>query len=373
MQEQDWKFLLERIDNGECTPFIGPSVNLDLLTPRSELAKSWASEYGYPLPGKNRFEQVSQYLSVEKYEFFPNDQLSIELKNSLLPDFTSRNQVHGLLADLNLPLYITTNYDDFMYQALRQRKREPVRGIFRWKRFLMHRLAGLPIDYQPSPANPLVYHLHGYLEFPESLVLRTDDYLDFLVNISSSEYKLPPPVLRAMSDTSLLFIGYDPADWEFRVLVRGLIKTTDAPMRRISVIAQFPLSSDTPEIVQENAKQYFSRYFHEIDREMHLYWGTAQDFLIELHRRYLSQNTDNPQQNAETGQRIDQISLFHNLNEYFSLDDLHDLAFELEIDQDNLPATKKSFARKLIQELKNRQKLAELVEICRRERPNIQL
>ncbi len=372
MKEQDWEFLLERIDNGKCTPFIGPSINEGLIYARSELAESWASEHKYPLTGNDRLARVTQYLSVKKYEFFPNDQIGKEISNADIPDFTSLDQLHGLLADLNLPLYVTTNYDDFMFQALRQRKRKPERGIYRWNRLLVNRLEELPPDYLPDPATPLVYHLHGYLEFPESLVLREDDYLDFLVHISGSEYKLPPPVLKAMSDTSLLFIGYNPSDWEFRVLLRGLIKRTDAPMRRISVNAQFPLSPETPKEIRQNAKEYLSKYFSEIDREMRLYWGTSKDFLVELNRRRLSIHTNKSSQKTENTQRIDQIGLFHKLEVYFNLDGLHDLAFELGIDKDNLPTRKKSFARELIQNLKKQQRLHELVELCRRERPNIE-
>lgn len=373
MQEQDWDFLLQRIENGECTPLLGPAVNHGLLTPREELAARWTAEFNYPLPDTDRFARVAQYLSFQRYQFFPNDQIAAEIRQAGQPDFSAPGQVHAALADLHLPLYVTTNYDDFMFHALQQRKREPRRGVCAWNRLLSGRLPELPTDYRPKPATPLVYHLHGHYESPESLVLREDDYLDFLVHMTSNEYRLPPPVMQALSETSLLFIGYDPTDWEFRVLLRGLVRTTDARMRRISVTAQFPLPPDTPPAVQQRAEQYLSTYFRDIDREMRVFWGTAADFLAELRRRMAAGAAEKADEGTVDGApRIDQIRLFNLLNQAFTLEDLRNLAFELGIDQDNLPTIKKSMARQLILELKNRQRLPELVTLCRRERPEVE-
>ena len=42
-------------------------------------------------------------------------------------------------------------------------------------------------DYKPSQDKPLVYHLHGELNNPQSMVLTETDYLDFLINLSKEE------------------------------------------------------------------------------------------------------------------------------------------------------------------------------------------
>ena len=39
-------------------------------------------------------------------------------------------------------------------------------------------------EYKPDKDNPLVYHLFGRLDIPESLVLTEDDYFDFLVGVT---------------------------------------------------------------------------------------------------------------------------------------------------------------------------------------------
>ena len=60
------------------------------------------------------------------------------------------------------------------------------------------------------------------MKIPESLVLTEYDYLDFLAAISSNKKLLPPRIQKAFTDSSLLFLGYRIADWDFHVLFRIL-------------------------------------------------------------------------------------------------------------------------------------------------------
>ena len=52
--------------------------------------------------------------------------------------------------------------------------------------------------------------------------------------------------------------------------------------RRLSVTVQLP-PSQSPEL-QERATQYLSRYFDK--KEIVVYWGSAQEFMAELRRRW---------------------------------------------------------------------------------------
>ena len=61
-------------------------------------------------------------------ELFPKDILSSELNKIKPPDFSleeNRNTPYAVLADLNLPIYITTNYDYSMEAALESRGKKP--------------------------------------------------------------------------------------------------------------------------------------------------------------------------------------------------------------------------------------------------------
>jgi hypothetical protein len=142
----------------------------------------------------------------------------------------------------------------------------------------------------PTPACPVVYHLHGHAEMPQSMVLTEDDYLAFLVRMSKdgSEPLLPSSIRSALASTSLLFVGYSLADWDFRVLFRGLIGSLGATLGYTSIAVQLdPSSADEPEERRREAQQYLSSYFEKIQTiKVRMYWGDARDFSRELGERW---------------------------------------------------------------------------------------
>jgi hypothetical protein len=373
LEERDWELLLRRIKDGKCTPFIGPEVSAGVLQLRGQIAESWAHQYDYPMPDTYDLARVAQYLTVQYDPVYPKEEMQRQITAVTPPDFNIPDQPHSVLAQLDLPIYITTNYDDLMVQALSHHKKDPKLELCRWNNQLQRsQLSILETGYNPTPANPLVYHLHGHYQSPESLVLTEDDYLDFLVNISGDTFQLPHHIQRALAGASLLFIGYNPTDWDFRVLFRGLVAATDAGLRRISVTVQLPPVPDgTSAATQTKVQQYLDEYFSRTDTQMRAYWGTAQQFLTELWQHWQGVQ---PNRTAlvpkETGPRIDPIRLLANLLDTFNREEMTTLAFELQVDYENLPERKDGFARELIVYLQHRKRLHELVTICRRERPS---
>lgn len=371
LDEKDWKLLLQRIADGKCTPLIGPEISSGTLPSRQDIAQSWAHEHDYPLPETADIARVSQYLSIQYDSLFPKEEIQKQLHSTPTPNFQTATQPHTALAALDLPLYITTNYDDFMAQALTARKKDPRRELCRWNYELRRSQPSiLETGFEPTPANPLVFHLHGHYQTPESLVLTEDDYLDFLVNISSEEYKLPSRIQRALTGASLLFIGYNPTDWDFRVLFRGLVAATESSLRRISVTVQLPpVPNGTPAVTQEKVQKYLNEYFDEVDSRMKVYWGTAQEFVAELQQRWQGKTAVSAPA-ADSQPTVDLMRLLQNMVDAFNKDELQSLAFQLRVDYDNLPAAKDGFCRELIVYLQRRKRLHELLEACRELRPN---
>jgi hypothetical protein len=210
-----------------------------------------------------------------------------ELRPIKPPNFTETDEPHALLADLPLPVYITTNYDDFMVQALKNRGKDPKRELCRWSTYLEEQpsVFDSKAGFLPSPSNPVVFHLHGHNEVAESLVIAEDDYLDFLVRISKDQDVIPSRIREALTGSSLLFIGYGLADWTFKVLFHGLINSTDPGLRRISVTVQLlPGSNQTEDSSQQKLKDYLDKYYGS--NRIKAYWGTAREFAAELRRRW---------------------------------------------------------------------------------------
>jgi hypothetical protein len=286
--EADWKDLLDLIREERCTPFIGAGACAGTLPLGSEIARQWADEYDYPLTDSDDLARVAQFLTIDRYEMFPKESIRKQFQDVDPPDFSVPDEPHGVLADLNLPIYITTNYDSFMVQALESRKRAPEREFCCWNNYpqVTGKKSVFDCGFEPKPATPLVYHLHGYHETPQSMVLTEGDYLDFLIRLSRDQDLLPPAIRTALAGTSLLFIGYSLADWNFRVLFRGLVSSLGASLGYNSIAVQLPPDDLTGEVL-ERAQRYLDQYFDEIQKiQVRIYWGDVRKFARELRERW---------------------------------------------------------------------------------------
>lgn len=292
LTDWDWKCILERIQDEKCTPFLGVGINDGILDIGSDIAQKLAKKYNYPLKDSSDLARVTQFLAIKQDPMFPKEKLLRSLKEQLeqwqktvtLSDFfKTPDEPLGVLAHLPFPIYMTTNYDNLMVKALKVQRKEPKRELCRWNKYVREILKEKKSVFDsesafvPTPANPVVFHLHGHDKVPESLVLTEDDYLDFLVNISRHQDLLCPRIQQAISGASLLFIGYRLADWDFRVLFRGMVDSMEGSLRRISVAVQLPLE----DLEQQ---KYWVDYFDNM--KIKVYWGTARQFAAELRKRW---------------------------------------------------------------------------------------
>jgi hypothetical protein len=308
LSELEWLQLLKRIKEGRCTPFLGAGVNHGLVPLGADIAKKWASEYGYPLADCHDLARVAQYLALTGPErVFPKEQIQEMFKDLHPATLSAPNHLLAALADLPLPIYITTNYDDFMFRALKSRGKEPHVELCSWNPALhsqaaVHysksvldgrvqesiQIAGFgpsrfaSRSFVPTVASPVVYHFHGHYKLLDSMVLTENDYLDFLVNMSRDQKLLHPRIKEALTAASLLFIGYSLSDYNFRVLFRGLIHPL-AETRRLSVSIQLP------QTYEASAVDYLNRYFEEF--KIKVYWGSAEQFAEELRMRWAKFNS----------------------------------------------------------------------------------
>ncbi|MDY9927799.1 SIR2 family protein [Methanosarcina sp.] len=292
LEERDWNFLLRKIKDGKCTPFLGAGAYSGEI-PVSFIANEWAKKYDYPMGDSYDLTQVAQFVAVtEEDALTPKDEICKKIKElveEVTPKyFKNPDELHGVLADLPLPVYITTNYDDLMVRALKSRGKTPIQEICRWNECLMQRKPILS-DFVPTPEKPLVYHIHGCYEIPESLVLTEDDYFDFFVANSREHDRFPPCVQDALTGTSLLLLGYRVTDWDFRVLFRILAGYLGRSVSRKHISVQF-VPENIPETQKEKAKKYLDRYFANL--HIQVYWHGCREFASELRTRWEIFNLD---------------------------------------------------------------------------------
>jgi hypothetical protein len=283
--KSDWRTIANRIAKGNCTPFLGAGACAGALPLGGEIARKWAVEYGYPMSDTHDLARVAQFVAVKKRDaLFPKDEMQSELEKHCR-ESADVPEIHRFLAELPLPVYVTTNYDHFMAQALTAAGKRPRERVCAWNKHIESSLTEETkhfvedaIDAQPTPDEPLVFHLHGIIDIPASMVLTEDDYLQFLINISWQDELLPLPVKYALTGTSLLFLGYAIADINFRVLFRSL-SSWNLRGRHFSV--QLPPRNESWDDEQCLAIQdYLHASFHGWDVRM--FWGTCDDFLADL-------------------------------------------------------------------------------------------
>ncbi len=331
-EKKGWiETIIDRIGEGKVLPCVGNEVsNKIIFGSHEDLVEGWAESFEFPAAASEKtylfgerpqFTLMTQYHSViskadpevradDRYikelylEFLKealysisDDELLEELREDLnwselrfsevaerldQPSFEEgKDNPLLLLASLPLPIYLTTSYHDLLEQTLRRAGKSPRSEICYWR----DGLESIPSvfvedrEYQPTKEEPLVYHLYGSDAYPDSLVLTEDDHLDFLVTVSENYDAIASRVRQALADSSLILLGYSLRSWDFRVLFRGLIKTS-ANMRRPKSVAIQLTESDVE-------KNYLMNYLAQ-EAEFEVYWGETDSFIQDLHEGWSS-------------------------------------------------------------------------------------
>ncbi len=321
-------FRIEEIfrDEDEITGKIAqePEFTDEDLTIDEQLTKEWAADIKYPMSDDHNLARVAQYYQVDrkdsrlakvKYlEFLNNYLLDINLDDGTYKDVVAelRDQPDllfseivrqldyprdinkatdpmNLLARLPLPLYITTSYYDFMERALKLAGKTPHTQVCFWN----GGISGAKPEHQPDPdfipdANhPIVYHLFGLEDYPNSLVLSEDDYLNFLVSVvedTNTQYPLIPLRLReALVESRLVLLGYHLRDWDFRVLFRFIQKYRKSESAQRGIIIQLIPGSKGKENVKKSMR-YLSQYFDK--KQFEVEWSKTESFIHTLWNKW---------------------------------------------------------------------------------------
>lgn len=338
---REWDRIILFISQGKIIPVISNSFRIEQIfgpyfddqqtgasstdgeyrTAEEQLTREWARQIGYPMEDDHDLAQVMGYYLVEKDDPWAKVDYIEFLKQYLITmgesefeyhDLASRlkrqlrerrfsDVVHELdyprlpsgqedpfrvLARLPLPIYVTTSYYDFLERALVAEQKKPYTQVCFWK-------GGPDMDIKPehradpdfrfTPMEPAVYHLYGFEEYPQTLVLSDDDYLNYLQRIASDsnnmEPILPLRLRRAFAESRLLLLGYERQNWDFRVLFSLLAnyrRGDFSPPGTIVRTVPLTRTAESAERSLEYLRRYFATYRFEID------WSSAEGFLQQL-------------------------------------------------------------------------------------------
>ncbi|UCH61130.1 MAG: CHAT domain-containing protein [Anaerolineales bacterium] len=311
---QKWPSLLRSIRRGQCTPILGPGLLEPVIGSLKDVAQRWAETYHYPMAPHEResLPQVSQYLAINQDRGFPYDELGEYLREELkrrykedipeklLSNYASLdelletigakrrerepNEAYKALAQLPLPIFITTTPDNLLTAALKEAGKDPQVVLCPWNDYVeqAESIYDQEPDYFPTPERPLIYYLFGELNEPDSVVLTEDDYFDFLIGVTGNKDLIPPGVRRALTDTALLFLGFQMDEWNFRILFRSILSLQGGGRRdRYAHIAAQIEPEEGRLLEPARARRYLENYFSK-GADISIYWGSSDDFLKEL-------------------------------------------------------------------------------------------
>ncbi len=295
IRETDWTVLLDKIRRGQCTPFLGAGLSTPQVPLGSELSSRLAEEFRYPLTDVWNLPRVAQYIATSygDSQFAKGKMADLILDcEKRPPDFADPAQPHRFLADLHLPMYLTTNYDRFMTGALGMTTPEVTTLMCRWN--YETRREGHDLVATPTPDRPLVFHLHGLATNLASMLLTEDDYVDFLMEAQADLAQVVPcPIQEALATTTLLFVGYSLSDWNFRVLMRSVMRKINKTSKRMNVSVQLPPDDDNiAPHRRDEAEAFLCDYLGT--EQVTVHWGDAGEFLTELRQRWEAAHAPGP-------------------------------------------------------------------------------
>jgi hypothetical protein len=313
-----------------CTPIVGPSVLEPVWGMPRLVAREWAERRGFPLAPyrSDELASVAQYLArrrsgsanrrlvvqtwLETMEGLLNKQwpgladgitgLAGLLPRQRVTRLVSEAGVRlrqnefdpfRLLARLPVEVYLTATPDPLLADALREADppREPIIEYARWTDALERKSRNFNEDdkYQSiSRQRPLVFHLFGTLDEPDSMVLTEDDFFDYLIHVvkDTKNTAIPNLVRAAWSSNALMLLGFDLDDWTFKALYRIIINEPGHSLRlkqgTLSAAVQLTPEEDR-NLRPNSALQYLEQVFDS--DSISLSWSEPQDFLREVWQR----------------------------------------------------------------------------------------
>ena len=309
---------VDRIRAGSVVPVVSHEALIDLVFGGCEgLVNRYAEFIEYPLPGPRHLREMTKFRSITKemtdwdlkHEYLDLvkshiyflaqdagadeetlaeaeeqvDVLTVTAFADLLhyPNFSApREDPLLILANLPLPVYITTSPFGLIEAALVKAGKQPRSEICRWR----SSLDGEPSvfadrDYAPSEHEPLVYHLFGLDSRADSLVLTEDDLLQFLVAAAQGKGKdtdrIPSRVRQAVLDSALVLLGFNITEGIFRTLFWGLLKQTGSDDKGI-----FTVQARPEPVVEEYVKGYLK------ETRFDVFWGDLRAYALELQQMW---------------------------------------------------------------------------------------
>lgn len=238
----DVGYVIDTINRGRCVFFLGPNI------PRNKLGFSLIQEFFYFFGQKT--DILVEFDDEYVIKFKKNrDRLryTYHFKTFFEQHCKHPLEIHNKLAQIPVPLVITTSPDLSLEEAYHQKGVNLNIGIYDKSTFTVD-----PIISKDESA-PTLYYLFGNIKYEDSLIFSHDDLLNTIFSLSNDN-KLPQELFTLTNNAELfVFLGFDFSNWYYRILLRlfGLNEKGKAG-----------IAYGGNEKIAPNIKRFYEEYFN---------------------------------------------------------------------------------------------------------------
>jgi hypothetical protein len=276
-----WEGLASRIKGGNCVLVLGPGASTvsggDEEVPiHVAFARDLAVDVGKQLNKEQRRDLNAddlRHVSQIWQEIRRNSAL-LQLKcERFYKQYTGETtEFHRNIAALPFQICITSTPDDFLFEAMTQAGKKPVRNFYNFKKSREFRSAEFSVEH------PLIYHLYGHTQDSSSLVITENDLIEFLTNVVRKSPALPEQITGILShpDSTCLFVDLGFKNWYLRVLMRslGLVNHNEKSV-----------ALEPPEFFAQS-KQHQTMLYFSGGNTMEFHQDSLNDFAVCLRSAY---------------------------------------------------------------------------------------
>jgi hypothetical protein len=297
MNEAAWKRLIDKIQENNVVPIIGPRllVGADGLTSlQGQIAKRLVEDCGEeagdaPLPP---FRELSETVSrlrgrVDAQDLYDSVHDAIRAVTTA-SDFAIPAPIRQLAQIADFRLFVTLTPDDLLARSLGQRC--TVNEIVHSPNLPTSEGKDLPRDWKARPGEVYVLYLFGKARSAPMFAIHDEDVLEYAHNVISHGSQVPKEFLDELQQRNLLLVGCNFPDW----LSRFFLRATN--QRRLS-------EKDKRAWVIEplQPEESLTCFLRSYSKETEILSQTPPvEFVAELHRRWIAEHGAGPQEADRT-------------------------------------------------------------------------
>jgi len=258
-REPPYPLILDEMRAGKIVPFLGAGASLcgrkkddcwkagesSFLPSGNELAEFLAAYSCFPTGEQDKaLARVASY-----YEMTTGRSSLTEKLTDLFNHDYEPGGIHRLLASIGgVSLIVTTNYDDLIERAYQEAGREyhlvtcpvdrkDIKGQVLWQKPGSSEIKEYPPAKLPLAIGdvPVIFKMHGgvdkIIEQNNSYLITEEDYIEFLSRMTE-QAAIPATFKMKFKQSRFLFLGYGLQDWNLRVMLRNINRTTHAGNQR---------------------------------------------------------------------------------------------------------------------------------------------